>query len=163
MTIVLLSRCGFLGSSMPESGLQEPADQRVGHRFAGLGLRYEQSSYEEWVLADFDYSNFSMEVSAGNDQVPAASQRVRILRINAESTVVTLNDIVFAVKVAGRGSRLESNRQLHSRDGTAQGSDEKPGSRRAIFGVMSVGKPEYIAGELQDHVLKTAAGSQAGH
>src|ERR1700722_2602044 len=110
------------------------------------------------MLADFDYSDFSIEVSARNDQVAAASQSARILRINAESTVVMLNDIVLAVKVASRGLRLESNRQLHSRDGAAQGGDEKPGSRRGIFGVMSVCKPEYIAGELQDHVLKTAAG-----
>jgi hypothetical protein len=74
--------------------------------------------------------------------------------------VIAFDDFISSVKGVGSRLRLESHTQFLSRDSTAQGADEKPGSVWIIFGMPGIGKPEHVSSELQDHVLKTAAGSQ---
>ena len=74
--------------------------------------------------------------------------------------VVAFDYFIASVQGVGGRMRLESYMQLLSHDSTAQGADEKPRSVWIIFGMPGIAKPEHVSGELQDHVLKTTAGSQ---
>jgi hypothetical protein len=51
---------------MSENCLHKSTHQRVWYRLAGFGLRDEQSSYEKWMIANLDDSDFSIDVSARN-------------------------------------------------------------------------------------------------
>ena len=93
---------------MSENGLQKSANQRVRHQLPGLGLRNEQSSYEEWMIGNLDDSDFSIKVSARYDQIRVSSQCVGVLGIDSESTVVAFDYFISSVKGADRRMRLES-------------------------------------------------------
>jgi hypothetical protein len=112
------------------------------------------------MRVDFNDPDLSIEVSAGSDQIAVSNQRLRILGIHSESAIIAFNDCVISVKAVSDGQRLESYTQFHSHNRTAQGADKKPGSVRIIFGMMSIGETEHIAGKLQDHVLKATAGPE---
>ena len=146
---------------MSEHGLQKSVHQRVRHQLPGLCLRNEQSSYEEWMIENLDDSDFSIRASPRNDQITVSSQGVRVLGINSESTVVSFDYFISSVKSVDSRMRLESYPQFHSRDRTAQGADERPKSIRIVLSVLGVGNAQHVASKLQDHVLKTTAGSQA--
>ena len=146
---------------MSENGPQKSANQRVRHQLPGLRLRNEQSSYEEWMIGNLDDSDFSIKVSARYDQIRVSSQCIGVLGIDSESTVVAFDYFISSVKSVDSRMRLESDTQFHSRDRTAQGADERPKSIRIVLSVLGVGNAQHVASKLQDHVLKTTAGSQA--
>src|SRR6202048_742150 len=145
---------------MSENRLHKSANQRVRYRLPRFCLRDEQSPYEEWMIENLDDSDSSIDVSARNHQISISRQCVRVLGINSESAVVAFDCFISSVKGVGSRMRLESYTQFLSHDRTAQGADEKPRGVWIVFSVPGIGKPEHVSGELQDHVLKTTAGSQ---
>jgi hypothetical protein len=66
------------------------------------------------MIENLDDSDFSIQVSARNNQIPVVGQGVRILGIDSESTIVAFNGFVCSVKPAGSRIRPESDPQFLS-------------------------------------------------